>query len=287
MEKRSESNLRTIGILSGAVGVVAFLALLILGDYRIVPAFFLALLVAVIAAIFLMVGFNRKPGSLGREPARVAAAPGMPPHSVSGTAAKPARDGTAAVEPAARASTDPVDTAPASEPAKPLSSSPDTGGAATADVDVSPVSEPVEREAVPAPGPDLTARQTGAEGDVTPVPPMTQTAEPEVAPAPPAETGAAPVARPAALSAARAEGADDLKKIKGIGPKLEQLCNSLGIYHFDQIGGWSAAEVAWLDDNLQGFKGRVTRDSWVEQAGLLASGGETAFSKRVDGGSVH
>ena len=42
-------------------------------------------------------------------------------------------------------------------------------------------------------------------------------------------------ARPAGLSAAREGGADDLKKIKGVGPKMEQLLNRLGFYHFDQV----------------------------------------------------
>jgi hypothetical protein len=71
------------------------------------------------------------------------------------------------------------------------------------------------------------------------------------------------------------------------GPKLEKLCNSLGFYHFDQIANWTADEVAWVDQNLEGFKGRVTRDNWVEQARLLASGGETEFSKKVDKGDVY
>jgi predicted flap endonuclease-1-like 5' DNA nuclease len=93
--------------------------------------------------------------------------------------------------------------------------------------------------------------------------------------------------RPEALIAARGGKADDLKQIKGIGPKMEKLCNSLGFYHFDQIGGWSADEVVWVDQNLQGFKGRVTRDTWVEQAKTLAAGGETEFSKRVEGGDVY
>ena len=93
--------------------------------------------------------------------------------------------------------------------------------------------------------------------------------------------------KPATLTEAREGGADDLKKIKGIGPKLEKLCNSLGFYHFDQIAGWSADEVAWVDANLEGFKGRVTRDNWVEQAKQLAAGGETDFSKRVDDGDVY
>ncbi|QGX98000.1 NADH:ubiquinone oxidoreductase [Roseovarius faecimaris] len=93
--------------------------------------------------------------------------------------------------------------------------------------------------------------------------------------------------RPAALSGPRDGGADNLKEIKGIGPKLEKLCNELGFYHFDQIAAWTADEVAWVDANLQGFKGRVTRDEWVAQAKILASGGETEFSKRVEDGDVY
>ena len=94
-------------------------------------------------------------------------------------------------------------------------------------------------------------------------------------------------AKPQGLSAARGGVADNLKEIKGIGPKLEILCNSLGFYHFDQIAAWTTAEIAWVDDNLEGFKGRVTRDTWVAQARLLAAGGETEFSKRVEKGGVY
>lgn len=78
--------------------------------------------------------------------------------------------------------------------------------------------------------------------------------------------------RPEALSAARAGGPDDLKLIKGVGPKLEALLHSLGFYHFDQLAHWTAAEIAWVDENLEGFKGRVTRDEWVVQARDLAKG---------------
>ena len=92
--------------------------------------------------------------------------------------------------------------------------------------------------------------------------------------------------RPVALEGPRGGAADDLKRIKGIGPKLEKLCNELGFYHFDQIAGWTEDEVAWVDANLEGFKGRVTRDEWVTQARVLAGGGETDFSKRVDDGDV-
>ena len=93
--------------------------------------------------------------------------------------------------------------------------------------------------------------------------------------------------RPEALSGARDGGADDLKMIKGVGPKLEIMLNELGFYHFDQIAGWSEAEVAWVNDNLAGFKGCVSRDNWIEQARKLASGQETEFSKRVSDGDVY
>ena len=84
---------------------------------------------------------------------------------------------------------------------------------------------------------------------------------------------ASPGRKPEGLSAAREGGPDDLKKIKGVGPKLEQLLHSLGFYHFDQIAGWTDTEIAWVDDNLEGFKGRVTRDNWVGQAKELAKTG--------------
>ena len=87
--------------------------------------------------------------------------------------------------------------------------------------------------------------------------------------------------KPEGLDAARDGKADDLKMIKGVGPKLEALLNRLGFYHFDQIAAWRAEEVDWVDQNLEGFKGRVSRDNWVAQATALASGAETEFSKRA------
>ena len=78
--------------------------------------------------------------------------------------------------------------------------------------------------------------------------------------------------KPEGLSAPRGGRADDLKEINGVGPKMEDLLNSLGYYHFDQIAEWKPSEVAWVDDNLEGFKGRVTRDQWQLQARKLAKG---------------
>ena len=69
--------------------------------------------------------------------------------------------------------------------------------------------------------------------------------------------------------------ADDLTRIKGIGPKLSALLNELGIYHFKQIADWSDAEARWVDDYLS-FKGRVAREKWISQAlSLTANGSAT------------
>jgi predicted flap endonuclease-1-like 5' DNA nuclease len=78
--------------------------------------------------------------------------------------------------------------------------------------------------------------------------------------------------KPKSLTKARGGKPDDLKLIKGVGPKLEALCNKLGFYHFDQIASWTEKEIAWVDENLEGFKGRVTREDWVQQARDLMNG---------------
>ena len=99
--------------------------------------------------------------------------------------------------------------------------------------------------------------------------------------------GANEGSKPAALSAPKGGQADNLKEIKGVGPKLEAMLNDMGFYHFEQIANWGPDEVAWVDANIKGFKGRVSRDNWVDQAKTLASGGETEFSKRARDGDVY
>jgi NADH-quinone oxidoreductase subunit E len=110
--------------------------------------------------------------------------------------------------------------------------------------------------------------------------------KPPVTPAATPSPAAGEGSKPATMTAPRDTGADDLKLIKGVGPKLEALLHRMGFFHFDQIAKWTAAEVAWVDANLEGFKGRVTRDDWVAQAVVLAEGGETAFSNRAKKGEV-
>ena len=127
------------------------------------------------------------------------------------------------------------------------------------------------RAVVTVPGDDGEARRLAGELEVCraqgqDVAARIAALEAELA-APPAAPG------PARLSAPRDGQADDLKQIKGVGPKLENLLNRLGFWHFDQIASWSDAEIAWVDENLETFKGRVTRDDWVAQAKVLAAGG--------------
>ena len=81
------------------------------------------------------------------------------------------------------------------------------------------------------------------------------------------------VKKPRTLKTARKSGADDLKKITGIGPKLEILLNETGFFHFDQIAKWNDQECAWVDQNLKGYSGRASRDKWIDQAKALIGEG--------------
>ncbi|MCP4071946.1 MAG: NADH-quinone oxidoreductase subunit NuoE [Hyphomicrobiales bacterium] len=72
--------------------------------------------------------------------------------------------------------------------------------------------------------------------------------------------------------------ADDLKLISGVGPKLEGVLHTLGIYTFSQIAGWKKAEREWVDIYLK-FKGRIERDLWIKQAKALARGGREEYVK--------
>ena len=76
-------------------------------------------------------------------------------------------------------------------------------------------------------------------------------------------------AKPKVLRKPRAGGPDKLTEIAGIGPKLQEKLQALGIYHFDQIAEWSKTNVDWIDQHLR-FKGRVERENWIAQAKALA-----------------
>lgn len=79
--------------------------------------------------------------------------------------------------------------------------------------------------------------------------------------------------RPANLMDAAQGEADDLTRISGVGPGLNDKLNGLGVYHFHQIAAWGAEEIAWMDEKLS-FKGRIERDDWIGQAAALAAEAE-------------
>lgn len=106
--------------------------------------------------------------------------------------------------------------------------------------------------------------RSGFPGDTAPAP-ITL-----ISPPPASGVGLAPPR----LEAARGGQGDDLKEIAGVGPKIEQKLNSLGIYHFDQIAAWTQDEIDWVNKEIS-FKGRIEREKWIEQAKALAAGEET------------
>jgi predicted flap endonuclease-1-like 5' DNA nuclease len=127
-------------------------------------------------------------------------------------------------------------------------------------------------------------RNAGMAGPAaTPVPPAAQVPAPPVSEFPlPAAVAAVPEIDPAGdfddasvtprapAQMAGPDGApDDLLVIKGIGPKLGRLLNDLGVWHYRQIGAWTAPEIAWINAKMD-FKGRVQRERWVRQARELA-----------------
>ena len=74
--------------------------------------------------------------------------------------------------------------------------------------------------------------------------------------------------------------ADDLTRIKGVGPKLVALLGTLGIIRYEQIAAWSEADVARIDPQLGAFQGRIVRDDWVGQCRYLAAGDFAGFEAR-------
>ena len=73
---------------------------------------------------------------------------------------------------------------------------------------------------------------------------------------------------------------DDLKRIRGIGVLIEKKLNSLGILTYEQVANWTGADIDRIS-NILDFKGRIERENWIEQARILATGGQTEFSRRA------
>lgn len=123
-------------------------------------------------------------------------------------------------------------------------------------IDAPKAADPIPEPApAPSPAPASAPAQTDAP---TPAP----APAPEPTPAPSPTASAAP---------------DDLKRIKGVGPKLASILAEQGVTSFADIAAWSAADIERVDATLGRFAGRIARDNWVEQAKLLAAGDDAGF----------
>ncbi|MGH7002780.1 MAG: hypothetical protein ACREIP_02410 [Alphaproteobacteria bacterium] len=87
--------------------------------------------------------------------------------------------------------------------------------------------------------------------------------------------------RPPSLAVPRGGRPDDLRRIRGIGPRNESVLNALGVYHFEQIAALSPANMAWLDAYFR-FHGRIAREDWVGQAKVIVEArARPEFSDKV------
>ena len=130
------------------------------------------------------------------------------------------------------------------------------------------------------------ARRNQALIDAAPaaVKPAPAAVKPAPAPEPvPAPAGPVPAPAPAPSPAPAPDApaaADDLARIKGVGPKLVALLGELGVTSYAQIAAWTDADVERIDAQLGRFAGRITRDQWIEQAKMLSAGDEAGFTER-------
>lgn len=210
------------------------------------------------AAPFAMAGWMFS--QLGQRTVEIKSGPATP----EVTPPEPVRRRLRVVEPVDEAELTPAAEIPVVVPA-PVAEVLETA-AAMADAAM-PVPDFSEPEAVASPE-AVAEPEAVAAGSEPVAEPEAVAAEPEPVAEPEAALFVAE--RPTALADARARGADDLKRIKGVGPKLEKVLNGLGYFHFDQIAAWDAAELELVDGALEGFSGRATRDDWIGQAAELA-----------------
>ncbi|MBN8806719.1 MAG: hypothetical protein J0I47_00555 [Sphingomonas sp.] len=118
------------------------------------------------------------------------------------------------------------------------------------------------------------AEDNAAQPEPTPI--AAVGSEPATPPAPaPISEAITPPAAPA--PEAPLTGALALTTIKGLGPKVAALLAERGVTRVDQLAALSDADAAALDAQLGTFAGRMTRDRWLDQANLLASGDTAAY----------
>ena len=179
---------------------------------------------------------------------RVEAPPPPTPATPVAAAAAPAPAAAAQAPVAAKSAATPVASA----------------AAAPASVSVTPLAAPVAAE----PALTLISKPTVTVEAV----PKAEDARKDAVSAPKPAKVKNPDGSPELLKKPRGGKGDDLKLIWGVGPALEKMLQKMGIWHFHQIANWTPTELRWVDNRLEGFKGRAKRDEWVKQARKLAKG---------------
>ena len=115
------------------------------------------------------------------------------------------------------------------------------------------------------------------------VPVTAAPAKPAEAPKPAPQPAVAPPAAPAspapaAATVSKPAGFDDFLRIRAIDEAMSQRLRALGVRNFDDIAHWTAADINRINQAL-GLSGRIEREQWIEQAQILAKGGETYYSR--------
>ena len=113
------------------------------------------------------------------------------------------------------------------------------------------------------PLPEIAQRDAGATRFASPSSPL-----------PPPQPAAPPFVPPPAT-----DGVQDLKRIRLIDAGIETSLNKLGVTRYEHIAGWMRDDVKKVSQAL-GIKGRINQENWIEQALILAKGGETHYSAR-------
>ena len=268
-----------ICVVAGLFGLVGGVMSYVAWDFSFIGAAFLAAIIALIVAVVLWLGWrpaNDNSRDMHAEAHRAGEAPTVPAAGYNAAATTAAAPAAAIPEPAPAPAPEPE---PAPEPAPAPAPEPVPAAADGGKPEIKSSLLPGETE--------LSERKGDWKYESDSAPAAASSSGDKDYDGDGVVEGSAEGSKPATLSAARDGGPDNLKEIKGVGPKMETMLHGMGFYHFDQIAAWTSDEVAWVDANLEGFKGRVSRDNWVEQAKVLASGGETEFSKRVEDGDVY
>lgn len=157
----------------------------------------------------------------------------------------------------------------ATAPAEPMPAPKVEAKAAPASpVKATPKASPVPKAEPVLPPAAVEAKLPVATVAPKPTTKMKPAPEPQIDPAGLFDDNAVTKTQPKMLTAPEGT-ADDLIKIKGIGPKLQKLLNDVGIWHYGQIAQWTPGEIAWINAKID-FKGRVQRERWVVQARELA-----------------